>query len=1181
MNSEFGLDVTPGSSPLTMANARLRALNGPKEGICLSLNHPTLVIGREMTTSEKNIIDLGGFEAASPPTVSRRHAEIAWVDTKLKISDLNSTNGTRVNGKRVVPITESGESWLLSEGDCIQIGNIELLVTSEGSVPSQPSTFEINKDSAGGQPNNFFLENNSPPISDMTDHSLLANSELYSKHAEENQSASISPQYVEERENKPPAKTRDDFSEDLKEIGRIKQRLYDNLIKKIIDYSNRIESLYNDLAIDFFTLLKDDSQLSIEYFGNQLRNVLDRFKCKGEYDKASLVLLITAIPFGLEDVNWMEVREQIREWLSYFDAISGDSPKIAANLVKSVALATAYYPGIVEKSQEYFEFLGNLLTEAEKSGASEKIIYPILRSSNWLLDENFAQVFRASVASIFSGLKPEIAQEFAEEILQISTLIHDFPDSHPSNRLAIAMLGYQVTLPYLKPGSISYGATKYALGLCYFSEYLKGGERKQNLLAAEECFAQAIEIYSSTQQYFDQWLIARRCLGVVYRELAQFDLTYLHQAENCFLQSLEQLNGKPPSLEWALHKVNLGLTLQAKSVANESIDEVVRHLDDALAFFTKDRYPFQHVETLSFLGAAYQTKGDTLRSKQAYCKTIENIEVLWDELILGQGWNEDKQVIISQWNQIYENLVELCIARSEYAEALEYVERSKARSLVQSISKQNIQPKVDISSPLLEEFNCLRKKIKTEQQKIIISQFENLTQTVTTAQGQPSQAEPMHSVQVDRVALSRWQQRLNELLDEVQKQDPSFNLAQRVKPIQWTHIQDLIENQSTQQTVILEWYITSNNVYAFIIGSPSGRQEGLDQPILVPLSVEAESLLRLCSSQYSDEYLREGSSEWQENLTTRLSQVAEVLEIDRIIRVILEQVPKCDKLILVPHKFLHRFPLHALPLNDGLSLFERFRQGVCYAPSCQLLQLTKRTCNTNQGRRFFAVQNPTNDLEYADIEMLGVQRQSFFSRVSQSIYAKKSARKAVIQGELAQQSFNYLHFSCHAEVNFVNPIASSLVLADGEFTLGELFEIDLSHCQLVTLSGCETGRIPDSLSEISNEYISLSSVFLYAGSSNVVSSLWRVDDLSTAFLMIKFYENLDRFPNSIPQALNQAQLWLLMATKAELQYMSKQLEPHLDLNQKALLGDWLKRLEINSRPFSSPYYWAAFYTIGL
>jgi CHAT domain-containing protein len=105
-------------------------------------------------------------------------------------------------------------------------------------------------------------------------------------------------------------------------------------------------------------------------------------------------------------------------------------------------------------------------------------------------------------------------------------------------------------------------------------------------------------------------------------------------------------------------------------------------------------------------------------------------------------------------------------------------------------------------------------------------------------------------------------------------------------------------------------------------------------------------------------------------------------------------------------------------------------------------------------------------------------------------------------------------------------------------TVDELYGIRLD-ADLVTLSACETG-----LGKVLNgdDVVGLTRGFLYAGSSNVVASLWEVDDLATSELMKRFYTNMK---SGIPKrdALRQAQL----ETKKE---------------------------------FPHPFYWAAFFLTG-
>src|SRR5688572_30548658 len=57
--------------------------------------------------------------------VSRKHAILRHEDHYLTIEDLESTNGTRLNGQRLVP----GDKRLLRHGDEILLGGLSLIVT--------------------------------------------------------------------------------------------------------------------------------------------------------------------------------------------------------------------------------------------------------------------------------------------------------------------------------------------------------------------------------------------------------------------------------------------------------------------------------------------------------------------------------------------------------------------------------------------------------------------------------------------------------------------------------------------------------------------------------------------------------------------------------------------------------------------------------------------------------------------------------------------------------------------------------------------------------------------------------------------------------------------------------------------------------------------------------------------
>jgi CHAT domain-containing protein len=280
-------------------------------------------------------------------------------------------------------------------------------------------------------------------------------------------------------------------------------------------------------------------------------------------------------------------------------------------------------------------------------------------------------------------------------------------------------------------------------------------------------------------------------------------------------------------------------------------------------------------------------------------------------------------------------------------------------------------------------------------------------------------------------------------------------------------------------------------------------------------------------------------------------------------------------------------------LDNGDSLCDRFPNGVGYAPSCQLLQLTQKRERPDFSN-FFAIQNPTDDLLYTNLEVESI-RSSF---PSAQVLVKQAATKTALNASQDLPLAHCNHFSCHGEFNLRSPLESALLLADKErLSLGEIFGLNLNQCRLVTLSACETG-LSDPTS-VSDEYISLPSGFLYAGSPSVVSSLWAVNDLSTAFLMIKFYENLRNFPKleagDVAIALNQAQKWLRDLTSEDFEAVFAKYQPQIDVILAQLskgdrfefqdaLDQARKQIQAPDRqpkPFANPYYWAAFTATGV
>jgi CHAT domain-containing protein len=94
-----------------------------------------------------------------------------------------------------------------------------------------------------------------------------------------------------------------------------------------------------------------------------------------------------------------------------------------------------------------------------------------------------------------------------------------------------------------------------------------------------------------------------------------------------------------------------------------------------------------------------------------------------------------------------------------------------------------------------------------------------------------------------------------------------------------------------------------------------------------------------------------------------------------------------------------------------------------------------------------------------------------------------------------------------------------IALADGSLRLRDVAKLQLNS-RLVVLSACQTALGKEMKRE---GLLGLAHEFQRAGVSQVVASLWKVDDRATAELMKRFYEGLLVKGMAAPEALRSAQ----------------------------------------------------------
>ena len=116
----------------------------------VQLKNP-LIVGRADTSGEyKPDVDLGPF-GGEEKGVSRRHLKLFTSDTDLMVTDLQSNNGTMLNGQPL----EADKSYPLKDKDQLQLGRFKLDVHVLSSPPREDDTQDMlsSQSSTGkGQP---------------------------------------------------------------------------------------------------------------------------------------------------------------------------------------------------------------------------------------------------------------------------------------------------------------------------------------------------------------------------------------------------------------------------------------------------------------------------------------------------------------------------------------------------------------------------------------------------------------------------------------------------------------------------------------------------------------------------------------------------------------------------------------------------------------------------------------------------------------------------------------------------------------------------------------------------------------------------------------------------------------------------------------------------------------------
>jgi CHAT domain-containing protein/tetratricopeptide (TPR) repeat protein len=403
----------------------------------------------------------------------------------------------------------------------------------------------------------------------------------------------------------------------------------------------------------------------------------------------------------------------------------------------------------------------------------------------------------------------------------------------------------------------------------------------------------------------------------------------------------------------------------------------------------------------------------------------------------------------------------------------------------------------------------------------------------------------------------------------------------------YLQIRDLLANNT--ETAIIYWHLSPVSLTAFIVTLE--KFEVISTPLcdLFPKdnSQSLEKWLKVWKTNYQ-KYCKTSKDQskeyhpWRQSMTAQLQKLADILKIPEICR----HLTNIQHLILIPHRDLHLLPLDALFQPHFAALLqdtepEQIRT-ISRLPSAQIAILQQQQNPTETvPNSLLMVEHSQGKtaLKYTEIEAAAISQ--FYPTQRP---ANATTKTAIIQALQANQGI--FHYTGHAYHHTEKSEDSALILASGEeLTLTDILQLNFVNYYLICLSACETGFTKTG--ELIDEFVGIASGFL-PETNYIISTLWRVDERSSALLMIYFYQ-LWKQGIQPPAALQQAKDWLRQLTTAKLgEWYATELLPLLKkANFKNIyyFEREASRLQKNSakieeKPYDHPYHWEAFTITG-
>jgi tetratricopeptide (TPR) repeat protein len=444
------------------------------------------------------------------------------------------------------------------------------------------------------------------------------------------------------------------------------------------------------------------------------------------------------------------------------------------------------------------------------------------------------------------------------------------------------------------------------------------------------------------------------------------------------------------------------------------------------------------------------------------------------------------------WPALYTNLIGAYLARmtiepetaqSSLRRAVEVAEQSKSYLLAEQFSRADIPIPTGISAEQAHREKQLLSDL-TKFDAMELAAYDQLQAKQGVVEVQRLQQREQYREELQRI----WA-----LMEQCGPQSADYVALRRGDAPLWNDLVRLAEDVGPD-TALLSLITSRDNAVIFIM------RQGRDPRWIDGKISEAawnDVWSKLVQEVHNYDRKRDSGETWDRPLRSLLEQTC-------------RELGSVKRIILAPHALGHLIPWSVAIAHLGLrGPNECPLLPVVTVPTLKLAAGVRPPSSSQTGGAL-VVGNPRGDLPFAEKEARAVAEKLG----TRALVGRQATKEAVLKG-LASASV--VHLATHAFLSKGSPMDSGVVLADGILTAREVIQCRLST-NLLVLSACETG-LGTSLG--GDELAGLGHAFMYAGAHSMLVSLWKVNDMATAALMVAFYEAYCRDLNKT-EALSQA-----------------------------------------------------------